>query len=130
MHMDGTEYYSDDESVIMDFQFVMDDGGMYDERSILIDTGSTFSVMKNPKMVVNIRDSKKIMKAETNGGVQESNQKAFLPGFFEVWFNKQSKFNILSWKGVRKLFRITADTDEKYCINVHLTKDKVTKFIH
>ena len=95
----------------------------------MIDTGSNFSVMKNPKMVVNIRDSKKIMKAETNGGVQESNQKAFLPGFFEVWFNKQSKFNILSWKDVRKLFRITAYTNEEYCIKVHLTKDKVMKFM-
>ena len=91
----------------------MDDGRVYDERSILIDTGSTFSVMKNPKMVVNIRDSKKIMKAETSGGVQESKQKAFLPSFFEVWFNKESKFNILSWKDVRKLFRIMVDTDEE-----------------
>jgi len=62
----------------------MDECGSYDDRSILIDTGLTFSVMKNPKMVVNIRDSRKTMKDETNGGVQESKQKAFFPGFFEV----------------------------------------------
>lgn len=46
---------SDKESVIMDFQFAMAEIGMYDDRSILIDKGSTFSVMKNLEIVVNIR---------------------------------------------------------------------------
>ena len=66
MHMDGTvedgeekggESSEDnsDESVIMDYQFAMDSMGLYDDKAILIDTGSTFSVMKNPKMVVNIK---------------------------------------------------------------------------
>lgn len=93
---------SDDESVIIDFQFAMGTSGLYDDKTILIDTGSTFSVMKNPKMVVDIRKSKKVMKVETNSGVHETNHKAFLPVFFEVWFNTESKFNILSWADVRK----------------------------
>lgn len=80
--MDGTENDdSGDESVIMDFQFAMDTIGLHDDNVILIDTGSTFSVMKNPKMVVDIRKSKKVTNAETNGGIQETNHKAFLPGF-------------------------------------------------
>ena len=60
MHMDGTvedgseSNGSSDESVIMDYQFAMDSNGLYDDKAILIDTGSTFSVMKNPKMVINI----------------------------------------------------------------------------
>ena len=83
--------------------------------------------MKNPKMVVNIRKSEKVMKAETNGGTQESRLKAFLPGFFEVWFNKKSKFNILSWKDTRKKIRITADTDKDDSISVHLN-GRVIKF--
>ena len=37
-----TDGESDDESVIMDFQFLMDENGVYDNRSILIDTRSTF----------------------------------------------------------------------------------------
>ena len=95
MHMDGTaedfdedgeenssEDSSDDESVIMDFQFAMDTSGLYGNNAILIDTGSTFLVMKNPKIVLDIWKSQKVMKAETNGGVQESTHKAFLPGFF------------------------------------------------
>ena len=141
MHMDGTveegdensgentEDSSDDESVIMDFQFAMDSIGLYDDKAILIDTGSTFSVMKNPKMVIDIKKSKKVMKAETNGGVQESNYKALLPGFFEVWFNTKSKFNILSWADVRKKFRITSDTDKEDSINVHLSRNKIMKFV-
>ena len=125
-HSDGNR---DDESVIMDFQFVMAEIGMYDDRSIFIDTGSMFSVMKNPKMLVKIRKSKKVMNAETNGGTQESRHKAFLPGFLEVWFKKESKFNILLWKDVRKMFRIIADTDEDNSINVHLTKTRLMKFM-
>ena len=79
-------------------------------------------------MIVNIRKSEKIMKTETNVGTQESRLKAFLPVFFEVWFNKKSKFNILFWTDVRKKLRITADTDEDDSISVHLTKDRVIKF--
>ena len=56
MHMDGTveeevdtDRQSDDESVIMDFQFLMDENSVHDDRSMLIDTGLTFSVMKIPR---------------------------------------------------------------------------------
>ena len=45
-----------------------------------------------------------------------------------MWLNKKSKFNILSWKNVRKKFRITANTDKDDSISVHLTKDRVMKF--
>ena len=90
---DGESY---DESVIMDFQLLMDDNGAHDDMSILIDTRSTLSVMKTPKMVVNIRKSEKVMKAEANDGTPESRLNAFLLGFFELWLDKKSEFNIFS----------------------------------
>ena len=40
----------------------------YNDTVILLDTGSTFSVFKNPEMVLNIRDSPHTLKAYTNGG--------------------------------------------------------------
>ena len=55
-----------------------------DDYSILIDTGSTFSVIKNPKILINVRNSKKILRAITNAGRQDHVLKADLPGFFEV----------------------------------------------
>jgi len=90
LHVDGTveedvdiDGESNDESVIMDFQFLMDENNAHDDISTLIDTGSTFSVIEKPKMVVSIRKSEKVMTAETNGVTQESRLKAFLPFFLK-----------------------------------------------
>ena len=58
----------------------------YTDTNILLDTGSTFSVFKNPDMVLNIQDSGRKLKTYTNGGRQDSAQIADLPGFFKVWF--------------------------------------------
>ena len=44
----------------------------YSDTDILIDTGSTCSVFKNAKMLINIMRSKVIMRAVTNGGHQDS----------------------------------------------------------
>ena len=96
----------------------------YKDTDILIDTGSTFSVFKNPKMLLNIRKSTKPLNAITNGGKQTSEYTGDLPGFFSVWFNPNSMLNILAWSDVRKRYRITVDTDKGAYIEVHLDKDK------
>lgn len=80
-------------------------------------------------MVIDIKKSDKVMKAQRNGGTQESRYKLFLPGFFKVWFNANSRFNILSWKDMMNLFRIMADTDEDICIKVQLTNTRVIKVL-
>ena len=56
----------------------------YSDTDILLDTGSIFSVFKNQEMVLNIRNSEHMLKAYTNGGRQDSNLVADLPGFFTV----------------------------------------------
>ena len=56
----------------------------YKNTDILIDTGSTFSIFKNHKMLLNIRRSPKLLKAFTNGGKQVSEFMGDLPGFFPV----------------------------------------------
>ena len=89
-----------------------------------MDTGSTFSVFKNPDMVLNIRDSKRTLKAHTNGGRQDSSRVADLPGFFTVWFNPASMINILAWCDVTNKFRITADTSIGKYITVHLSAER------
>ena len=62
-------------------------GQPYEDTDILLDTGSTFSVFKNPEMVLNIRNSPHTLKAYTNSGRQDLVQVADVPGFFTVWFN-------------------------------------------
>ena len=53
----------------------------YQDTDILLDTGSTFSVFKNQDMLLNARKSGRTLKAFTNGGRQDSDQVADLPGF-------------------------------------------------
>ena len=100
----------------------------YKDTDILLDTGSTFSVFKNQEMVLNIRSSYHVLKAYTNGGRQDSKQVADLPGFFTVWYNPKSMINILSWRDVRKKFRITADTTKGNFITVHLASNRKMVF--
>ena len=63
-----------------------------------------------------------------NRGHQDSNKEGYFPSFFKVWFNPKPRVNILSFKDVRKRFRVTVDTAVKNAIRVHLDDGKVMKF--
>ena len=83
-----TEEYGsldDDDSLVVSFQsafqFVQANEGVYDDTDLLIDTGSTVSVIRCGKMLVSATDNEKTLRAYTNGGHQDSNQKGDLPGF-------------------------------------------------
>ena len=123
-----------DDSLILSFQFLQDikkrsvKNGNYKSTDILIDTGSTLSVFNNNRMLLNVRRSKKTMRAYSNGGHQDSNLVGDFPAMFEVWYNPESMLNIMSFKDVRKHFRITIDTDVENTVNVHLKCGKVLKF--
>ena len=95
---------------------------------LLIDSGSTCSVIMNPNILIDIHDSDQTLRAVTNGGHQDSHMKAYLPGFFEVWYNPASLLNILSFSDVSKRFRITVDTKRDNSINVHLDDGNVLSF--
>ena len=99
-----------------------------DKNAILIDTGSTCSVFNNRNMVLNIRKSKRVLRAKTNGGYQDTTHMADLPGFFPVWFNEESMLNILSFADVRNKFRITMDSGKEPTFIVHLPNNKILKF--
>ena len=103
-------------------------GVNYSDTDILLDTGSTTSVFNNKKMLLNVRRSKKTLRAYSNGGCQESNLEGDFPGMFKVWYNPESMLNILSFKDVRKHFRVTMDTSVENVIKVHLKCGNVIKF--
>jgi len=46
-------------------------------------------------MVINVKKSKTIMRAMSNGGHQDSRYVRYSPGFFDVWVNEMSVMNIL-----------------------------------
>ena len=100
----------------------------HDNLSILIDTGSNCSVFNYKKILLDIYKSPYTLRAYTNDRYQESTEQGTLPGFFDVWYNKDSMMNILAFSGVCKKFRVTVDTAESSTINVHLTKSHLIQF--
>ena len=74
---------STDESFMIDFSYhqvnndtlnndTSKEGSNVDKKSLLIDTGSTFSYVNNPDLLVDIRKSKKPVSGISNGGVMKS----------------------------------------------------------
>ena len=57
------------------------------ETSTLIDSGSNYSVFKNPNQLTDIRKSDELLRAYTSDGCQDSYMKGHYRDFFEVWFN-------------------------------------------
>ena len=135
MLMDATEI----EDVACDFIFAQlhdlsaDEGdvSMADidvDWALLIDTGSTCSVVMNESLLEDVHESNTVLRAYTNGGHQDSRFMGNLPGFFPVWFNPDSLLNILSFSDVCAHFRVTVDTANEDAIMVHL-RHGILKFI-
>ena len=111
----------------MSFQFVNARENIYSDTDVLIDTGSTCSVMKNDDMLLNITNSDKTLHAYANGGDQDSNLRGDFPGFFRVWLNRNSMLNILAFKDVRERFCVTVDTLIENAICVHMDNGSILK---
>ncbi|KAI2508903.1 Reverse transcriptase (RNA-dependent DNA polymerase) [Fragilaria crotonensis] len=96
---------------------------------ILLDSQSTMSVFRNARMLRNIRNSGRVLRALTNGGYQDSTMVGNFPNLGEVWFNKNSIANILSLAEVRKVCRVTMDTASEPALHVHRLDGSVMKFV-
>ena len=79
-------------------------------------------------MLLNLRKSKKTLRAFSNGGFQDSKTVDTFPGMFDVWYNPDSMLNILAFSDVRKHFRVTMDTSVENKIKVHMKEGHVLEF--
>ena len=100
-----------------------------DPDSILLDSQSTISVFRNPRMLTNIRRSKHTLRAITNGGYQDSNLVGDFANLGEVWFNENSIANILSLADECNVCRVTMDSGIERSMNVHRLDGSIMQFV-
>ena len=79
-------------------------------------------------MLTNIQHSKRTLRATTNGGHQDSNMIGDFPNLGEVWYNSKSITNILSLADVRKVCRITMDSQDEPALHIHRLDGSVMNF--
>ena len=95
-------------------------------EEVLLDSETTHALFCNPKLVNNIRDSSTSLRMSGNGGMMVITQKADLPGLYpdhikpaETWFSSKAITNLLSFKCLNKIYRITYDSDQEKTFIVH-----------
>lgn len=79
-------------------------------------------------MMFNIRKSKKVLRAKTNGCYQDTTHVVDLPGFFQMWHNEELMLNFLSFTDICNKFRVTMDTRDESAFVSHLPNGKNLKF--
>ena len=79
-------------------------------------------------MITHIRPSDSILRVQTNGGYQDSNMKGVFRNLGPVWYNPDSIANILSLADVRKVCRVTLDTDLEPTMCVHRKDGSIMRF--
>ena len=100
----------------------------FSSSDILLDSGSSCSILNNDEILENIVDSEITLRCHTNGGHHHSHKEGYFPGFLYVWYNPMSMLNILSFAEVRNKFRITMDTNNETSMTVHLKNNKIVIF--
>jgi hypothetical protein len=79
-------------------------------------------------MISNIRDSPQKVFVHTNGGEQTSTNIGDIKNLGSVWYNLASIANILSLSDVRRVCRVTMDTNLESSMCIHKEDGGIMKF--
>ena len=69
--------------------------------------------LHEPQNALGRQKSKRVLRAYTNGGHQDSDIEGNLSGGFKVWYNPSSMINILSFGDARKVVQVTMNSRVK-----------------
>ena len=73
--------------------------------AVTFDPGGTMDCFKNPDLIQEIQQTKKVIELKTNAGSKLNNRVAWLPDCGEVWFDKDALANAMALKNVKKTFK-------------------------
>ncbi len=95
-------------------------------EEVLLDSEMTHVLFCNPKFVNNMRESPQALWMSGNGGMMRITQKSDLPGLFpshikpaETWFSQKAITNLLSFKCLNDIYRITYNSAKDKAFIVH-----------
>jgi len=91
----------------------------YNDRSVILDSGSTISLFKSKDLVTEIRDTEEKIQLET-GGTRVVDKEGQIEGFGKVYFNKNGIANIFAVKDLIKRHRVTYDSEKEDAFVVHI----------
>ena len=85
---------------------------------ILLDTGSTVDVFRNPKLLNNVKKSESKMTISCNAGKVVTDMKGELSGYGDVWYSPKAIANVLSFSNVKAKYRVEwSDKDRAFIVH-------------
>jgi len=91
-----------------------------DDRSNILDSGSTISLFKSKNLVTEIKNAKDKIELETKGGTRVVDKEGRIKGFGKAYFNQNAIVNIFAVKDLVKKHRVTYDSDKEDTFVVHI----------
>ena len=96
---------------------------------VLLDTGATFSLVKNRALITGVTKAKDGICMRTNVGTRNLEEHGRFMGFDRpLWYNKNSIANIFSFAELAQQYRITYDSSKGDHFNIHGTSIGTMKF--
>jgi len=86
---------------------------------LLIDSGTTTSLLGNKNFVYGIKQADSIMRMETNAGTRLISEDVILPGLGKIKFHKDAIANVMNLNELSKIYRVTMDTSKENAFIVH-----------
>ena len=112
-------------------QVILAQHSILNKHWILLDSQSTISIFASKHLLCDIYTCSdyNTIQCYCNGGYQDMDQEATLPGFGTVYYNPDFIANILSLAQVTKQFRVIYDSTQEDILFLHKKNGDIIKFI-
>ena len=96
--------------------------------SVILDTGSTFTSIKNKDLVINMEEADEPIQMRTNTGGRKLNKQGEVIGLeTRAWIDEQSVANIFGFSDIVDQYHVTFDNSKDDAFHVHIG-DRIVKF--